>query len=119
MHLPVALLLTGLSLLIRVADVVPKYDVKPTCRAAVSLAAGTEGRTVESCIAGEEAARKQLSKEWPKIPVAERSQCINTMTKGGSPSYVELVVCLEMMRDSREHQEEERAKAAKTKTKTR
>jgi hypothetical protein len=30
------------------------------------------------------------------------------MAKGGSPSYVELAVCLDMVRDSRPHVEEER-----------
>jgi hypothetical protein len=31
------------------------------------------------------------------------------MAKDGAPSYVELVACLEMMRDSRAHREEERS----------
>ena len=46
------------GLVIPVADTVPRYDVRSTCRAAVTLAAGSEGRTVESCMAGEEVARK-------------------------------------------------------------
>jgi hypothetical protein len=101
-------LLIGFGLVINVADAVPHYDVKPTCRAAVNLVAGGgEGRTVESCLAGEERARKELEKDWSKIPSAERTQCIATMAKGGAPSYVELVVCIEMMRDSRTHREEE------------
>jgi hypothetical protein len=112
-----ATLLTSFGIVINVADTVPRYDVKPTCQAAINLSAGTEGRTVESCMAGEEAARKDLAKDWSKIPIAERSQCIATMAKGGFPSYVELVVCLEMTRDSRVHQEEERAKNVKSKTK--
>ena len=105
-------LLIGTGLVINVADEVPRYDVKPTCRAAINLVVGAgEGRTVESCLAGEERARKELEKDWPKIPSAERSQCIATMAKGGAPSYVELVVCIEMMRDSRTHREaDERAK---------
>ena len=53
-----AMLLTSLGLVIPVADTVPRYDVRKTCRAAVTLAAGSEGRTVESCMAGEEVARK-------------------------------------------------------------
>jgi hypothetical protein len=101
---------------INVADTVPRYDVKPTCRAAISLSGtGTEGRTVENCISGEERAHKELEKDWSKIPIAERTQCIATMAKGGFPSYVELVICLEMMKDSRVHQEQERARNAKSK----
>jgi hypothetical protein len=38
------------------------------------------------------------------------------MTKGGSPSYVELAVCLDMMRDSRSHLEEERSKKTQKQT---
>jgi hypothetical protein len=60
-------------------------------------------------MAGEDAARKDLEKDWVKIPTAERTQCIGTVNVGGSPSYVELLICIEMMRDSRKHQEEERA----------
>ena len=101
-------LLASFGLVINVADEVPRYDVRPTCRAAINMVTGGgEGRTVESCLAGEEKARKELEKDWPKIPSAERIQCIATMGKGGAPSYVELIVCLEMMRDSRTHREEE------------
>jgi hypothetical protein len=111
-----ATLLIGLGLTIHIADVVPRYDMKPTCRAAVALAAGAEGRSIENCMAGEEEARKQIDKSWLKTPSAERSQCIGTVAVGGSPSYVELVVCLEMMRDSRAHREEGRTKNAQKST---
>jgi hypothetical protein len=105
-----AMLLTSLGLVVQVADAVPRYDIRRTCRAAVTLAAGSEGRTVESCMAGEEAARKDLEKQWAKVPAAERTQCVGTVAVGGSPSYVELLICLEMMRDSRTRQQDERTK---------
>lgn len=103
-----AILITTLGLVVPVADAVPRYDVRPTCRAAVALAGGSEGRTVENCMATEETARKDLEKDWAKTPTAERTQCVGTVGVS-SPSYVELVICLEMMRDSRKHQEDERA----------
>jgi hypothetical protein len=109
--------LLSFGLVINVADTVPRYDVKPTCQAAINLTAGTAGRTVESCVAGEERARKELEKDWSKIPMAERNQCIATMAKGGFPSYVELVICVEMTKDSRVHQDEERAKNVKSQSK--
>ena len=65
-----AMLLTSLGLVVQVADAVPRYDIRRTCRAAVTLAAGSEGRTVDSCMAGEEAARKDLEKQWAKVPAA-------------------------------------------------
>jgi hypothetical protein len=98
-----ALLLAGTNLVINVADAIPRLDVAKTCKAAIELA-GT-GRTVESCVAGENAARKEIEKDWATFPPAERSQCIQTAAKGGSPSYVEIIVCLEMFRDSRTRKE--------------
>ena len=64
-----ATLLVGSGLVINVADTVARYDLKPTCRAAVNLAAGTEGRTIESCMAGEETAQKQLAKDRSRAAV--------------------------------------------------
>jgi hypothetical protein len=104
-----AILITSLGLVVPVADTVPRYDVRSTCRAAVALAGGSEGRTVENCVATEDTARKDLEKDWAKTPTPERTQCVGTVAVGGSPSYVELLICLEMMRDSRKHQEDERA----------
>ncbi|MFZ0836834.1 MAG: hypothetical protein WAM77_05215 [Xanthobacteraceae bacterium] len=111
-----ATLLIGIGLTINVADTAPRYDMKPPCRAAIALAAGSEGRNIENCMAGEEEARRQIDKEWSKTPSAERSQCIGTVAVGGSPSYVELVVCLEMMRDSRTHRDEKRTNNAQKST---
>ena len=72
--LPHAVFLIGLGLLINVADTVPRYDVTSTCRKAVALAGGgTEGRSVDSCVAGEEAARRDLDKQWPKLPTGDRT----------------------------------------------
>ena len=74
--------------------------------------------SVESCLVGETAARKELERDWSKLPGSERSQCVAT-SAGGSSSYVELLVCLEMMGDSRKHQEKERtaSKAQKSASK--
>jgi hypothetical protein len=88
-----ASLLIAFGLAINVADTVPRYDTKPTCRAAIALAAGSEGRNIDNCMTGEEEARRQIDKDWSKTPSAERRQCIGTVAVGGSPSYVELVVC--------------------------
>jgi hypothetical protein len=98
-----AMLLAGTNLVINVADAIPRFDVAKTCKAAIELAG--QGRTVESCVAGEDKARKEIEKDWATFPAAERNQCIQTAAKGGSPSYVEIIVCLEMFRDSRTRKE--------------
>ena len=110
-------LLIGSGLLINVADAIPRYDVARTCRAAVTMTGGggSQGRTVENCVTGEEAARKDLEKHWAKAPAAERTQCTGSGAIGGSHSYVELFVCLEMMRDSRVRRDDEQAKQPSTK----
>jgi hypothetical protein len=63
-----AILITSLGLVVPVADTVPRYDVRSTCRAAVALADGSEGRTVENCVATEDTARKDLEKTGRKHP---------------------------------------------------
>ena len=114
-----AMLVTSVTLFVTVADTVPRYDVRSTCRKAVAMTAmGEGGRTVESCVAGEEAARKDVAKDWMKIPAAERTQCVSTVRADSSPSYVELLICLEMTRDSRKRQEDVRAKSRKPSGKT-
>src|ERR1700724_745794 len=87
-----------------------------TKRAAFAMM-GSQGRTVESCMSGEERARKDLEKDWSKYPSAERTQCAAPMANNRSPSYVELLICLEMMGDSRKHRDEEQA-ASKSKKST-
>jgi hypothetical protein len=109
-------LIIGAGLLINVADGIPRYDITRTCRAAVAMTTGSgQGRTIENCVTGEEAARKDLEKHWAKAPAAERTQCTGSGAIGGSHSYVELLVCLEMMRDSRARRDDEQAKQPSTK----
>jgi len=111
----VAMFFVGSSLLIKTANGVPNLDVKSTCIAAIKLA-GVSGRTVESCVAGETAARKELERDWPQFPSEERNRCISTSAGSHSPSYVELLICLDMLRDSRKRQEDERAASQKKKS---
>ena len=111
----IAMFFVGSSLLLKTANDLPNLDVKSTCSTAIKLA-GVTGRTVESCVAGETAARKELEKDWSQFPSEERNRCISTSARGHSPSYVELLICLDMLRDSRKRQEEERAASQKKKS---
>ena len=88
------------SYLMTVADAVPTFDVKQTCR-------GTEtsgvypGRNIESCAQSEEATRDQLKKSWGEFSAADKTECVSAVKIGGFPSYTELITCLEMRRDVR------------------
>src|SRR5947209_3392618 len=95
----IAALMLGFSTAIALADSPPKLDVGPTCNAAAP-AAITVGRTKESCLADEHAAESTLAENWSKYNVADKTQCTWTVKLGGPPSYVELLSCIEVLRDA-------------------
>ena len=59
------------------------------------------GRTAESCLNDEKAARDDLTKAWTSFSADDKSHCLSMVSTGGSPSYVELLSCLEMSRDAK------------------
>ncbi len=77
---------------------VPAFDLKRSCKttedAALSL-----GRSVEACISSEEAAREQLENRWAEFPGAKRVECVGVSRIGGTPSYIEVLTCLELAQD--------------------
>ena len=59
------------------------------------------GRNKEACLADETAAQDTLKQNWSKYATSDRTQCIGMVTTGGPASYVELLSCIEIMRDAR------------------
>ena len=82
-----------------VAESPPKLNVGPSCdaaaRAAISL-----GRNTEMCMGDERAAQDQLANNWSQYSRAHKTQCVGMATRGGPSSYVELISCLDIMRDA-------------------
>src|SRR5215470_744256 len=78
----------------------PELDVRISCSAAArgSVAAGGSGQ--QACLADERTAKDTLAKDWTTFSLSARTQCVGMNRTGGPPSYVELLVCLEMMRDA-------------------
>jgi hypothetical protein len=78
----------------------PILQVGPSCEAA---GAGSVilGRNKDSCLADENTALDTLKQNWPKYLAADKSDCVTLENSGGPASYVELVSCLEVMRDAR------------------
>jgi hypothetical protein len=72
---------------------VPQFDFVPSCRAG---AVGTES-TLDSCVNKEKSARERLVKDWAQFPATETTICTQE-TARFSPSYVELLECLDMYR---------------------
>jgi hypothetical protein len=101
MPLPFAPLFVASQLLITVADTVPQLDVKSSCSAANRGRGASED--MEACLQEEQLARTQLEKAWGEYVADDRSGCVQLSTMGGTPSYVELLTCLEMAKAAKEN----------------
>jgi hypothetical protein len=98
--LPVLLLGSHIML---VADRVPQLDANVSCRSAGAtsvMGPGSGTRSVQACEQDEKDARTKLEQEWGMFSAAEQARCTRLTTLGGSPSYVELLTCLEMAKDA-------------------
>jgi hypothetical protein len=82
----------------RASNAVPAFDAKEACQG-TEVAAVFPGRNLETCINSEEAARDQLKKGWSEFTASDKADCVRASKIGGSPSYVELLTCLEMAQD--------------------
>lgn len=85
--------------LVLVADDVPQLNIEPSCRAAVAGAA-VKGRDENACKRAEQDARGKLQQQWGEFNADQRAHCVRLSTLGGSPSYVELLTCLELAKQS-------------------
>jgi hypothetical protein len=81
-------------------DAVPNFNVEPSCRAAAQQASSPDYIAV--CRNSEQRARDQIQQQWPQANAADKAQCVPAATVGGSPTYTELLTCLEMARDLRQ-----------------
>ena len=97
--MPFAAFALGSNLVMVAADV-PKLNIEPSCKAA-GIEGMALGRTTQSCINDENTARDQLVKDWSTYSGDDKSHCLSMVSTGGSPSYVELLSCLEMSRDAK------------------
>ncbi len=72
-------------------------------RAARRLGAGLSipRRDKKACLGDETTAQDTLRQNWPKYAAGDKSDCIGMVTTGGPASYVELLSCVEILRDAR------------------
>jgi hypothetical protein len=78
----------------------PPLQVDQSCEAA-GRGAVVLGRDKKACLADETTAQNTLKQNWSKYSAADKTQCIGMEKTGGPASYVELLSCLEIMRDAR------------------
>ena len=94
-YLPVLLL--G-SQIVLAANAVPKIDIGRSCQSA-----GAATRDKTACEQSENNARAMLEKEWSQFTPLDQPSRARLVTLGGSASYVELLTCLEMAKEAKEH----------------
>jgi hypothetical protein len=88
----------GAQSVVAYAATPPKLNVAPSCEAAASYA-GLVGRDKGTCMKDEDDALEVLKKSWSQYSSTDRTDCVGMVKTGGPPSYVELLSCIEMMRD--------------------
>jgi hypothetical protein len=82
------------------ADDVPTYDVRSTCRAETHDDPGAG--TAAACLADEQKARETLVAQWGQFtPESKRSCAKLEGVTAGIRSYVELLTCLQIAKDAK------------------
>ena len=94
-----AVVVTALGQVSPVNDRLPELDVAVSCRAAATAGLSVS-ESYQSCMNDERSARAELARDWTTFAGADRSRCTTEASGGGLPSYVELLVCLQMSRDA-------------------
>jgi hypothetical protein len=75
------------------ADHVPNLNVANSCRDARDFGVSDAQQTFKNCMLDEQEAKQQLEQKWSQFKPASRRSCI---PDAPSPSYVEMLTCLEM-----------------------
>jgi hypothetical protein len=94
-------IILGGHLAVAVADRPPVVNFEQTCRVETT-GNGRTNDTFEACVADEKRARDRLTGQWSSFDPAARTRCARTSTSGHLPSYLELLVCLELEQADRE-----------------
>lgn len=77
----------------RGAGEVPHLDVATSCRDAKIYGMSDPEQTYKNCMLDEKEARRKLEENWSKYKLSTKEQCHEPVP---SPSYVELLTCIEM-----------------------
>jgi hypothetical protein len=78
----------------------PTLNVDTSCVAA-GMGSVVLGRDKKACLADETTAQDTLRQNWSKYAANDKNECVGMVTTGGPPSYVELLTCVEILRDAR------------------
>ncbi len=78
-----------------IAQEIPRIDIEASCRRARALTP-EDTNPYAGCVRDETAAASQLRSTWAASSRPHRESCSQETQIAGSPSYVELITCLEM-----------------------
>ena len=93
----IAILIVGATQV--TAQGVPSFKVEQGCR---EVSSGPDKiTTFDKCMEEEQSARDDLAMNWGMFVASDRRVCLTETTSDGTPSYVELLECLNMARDTR------------------
>jgi hypothetical protein len=102
MLISVPIIILGSHFVTMVADNVPKFDVARNCRLDNSASSGlADDESLRKCISDEQQALQQLQTQWSQFAVSDRATCTADTNNGGTPSYVELLTCLQEAKEVR------------------
>lgn len=79
---------------------VPELNVKGSCQDAQKFSTGDDQNLAfKGCMQDEDNAKAELSKRWSQFNGKDKSNCVE-QSRFPSPSYVEVLTCLEMSSDA-------------------
>ncbi|MGO4405224.1 hypothetical protein AB4Z10_13300 [Bosea sp. RAF48] len=78
-----------------IAQEMPRIDIEASCRQARALSP-EDTDPYAGCVRDETAAASQLRATWVESSRSHRESCSQETQIASSPSYVELITCLEM-----------------------
>ena len=79
----------------------PELDVKSSCSDAQKFSSGNDKNdsAYKGCMQDETNAKNDLAKRWSSFNTKDRQNCVE-QSRNPSPSYVEVLTCLEMGSDA-------------------
>jgi hypothetical protein len=81
------------------ADEPPRFNIEATCRAAPGLLSQDADPFV-GCVRDERAAEASLIRQWASFRGDHRRNCVAETQIGGSPSYADVLTCVQMAADA-------------------
>jgi hypothetical protein len=100
-HVALAAAFVVAAPLIAVAQELPKFDTTKSCQGAFAAYTGADKARYEQCLNEEKAAGTQISSTWAQWPARDRTHCAQLAALGGTPSYIEMLTCLQIARDTK------------------